>query len=170
MKTKLIFTFCLLSISIISFGQQELNWLKWNWLIGSWKGAGSGKPGEGEGTFSFELKLGGKVIERISHSEYSAKDNKPSMPHDDMMIIYMDGVSYPNKAIYFDNEGHAINYSISYFGNDIILTSEKTPTSPVFRLTYTKIDDNTINTRFEMSQDGMKFMIYVEGKSSRVKE
>ena len=40
---------------------------------------------------------------------------------------------------------------------------------PVFRLTYTLLDNETINTKFEMSQDGEKFTTYIEGKSKKVK-
>ena len=49
------------------------------------------------------------------------------------------------------------------------LTSEKNPNAPIFRLTYTLLDDNTVNTKFEMSQDGENFMTHIEGKSKKVK-
>ena len=51
----------------------------------------------------------------------------------------------------------------------IVLTSEKIPNAPIFRLTYTLLDDNTVNTKFEMSQDGENFMTHIEGKSKKVK-
>ena len=35
------------------------------------------------------------------------------------------------------------------------------------RLTYTPIESETVNTKFEMSQDGEKFIIYIEGKSKK---
>ncbi len=74
------------------------------------------------------------------------------------MIIYPDLSGSSNKAIYFDNERHTINYTISYSEKSIVLTSDKIPDSPVFRLTYTYLDKKTVNTRFEISQDGEKFM------------
>ena len=39
---------------------------------------------------------------------------------------------------------------------------------PIFRLTYTLLGDKTVNTTFAMSQDGVNFMTYIEGKSSRI--
>ena len=72
MKIKSFLFLFLISGSLYSFGQQELNWLKWNYLYGSWKGTGIGTPGQGDGTFSFEFKLDGNILERKSHSEYPA--------------------------------------------------------------------------------------------------
>ncbi|MGZ3884832.1 MAG: hypothetical protein ACXVPD_11775 [Bacteroidia bacterium] len=169
MNTRLLFTIIGFTLSVMCFGQQNTAWDKWNWLLGEWKGEGSGQPGQGSGKFSFAFDLDKKVIVRKSHSEYPAAGTKPKTIHDDLMVVYMDMSGTPSKAIYFDNEGHTINYSISYSGKSIILLSEKMPNVPVFRLTYTSLDDNTINTKFEMSQDGEKFMTYIEGKSKAVK-
>jgi hypothetical protein len=149
------------------FGQTGDTWNKWSWLTGDWIGEGSGQPGQGGGTFSFRLDLDKKILVRKSHSEYPASDNKPKVIHDDLMIIYPDFTGNPSKAIYFDNEGHTINYSIAYSDKSIVLTSEKAPNVPIFRLTYTLLENNSVNTKFEMSQDGVKFMVYIEGKSKK---
>lgn len=169
MKTRLAFTLLLLVASVACFGQQNTQWEKWNWLMGEWTGEGGGQPGQGSGTFSFSFDLGEKIIVRKSHSEYPATDNKPAVVHDDLMIIYLDLDENPTKAIYFDNEGHVIDYSISYGNKSVTLTSKKMQGAPVFRLTYTLLEDEKINTKFEMSQDGENFMTYVEGKSKRTK-
>ena len=84
------------------------------------------------------------------------------------MIVYLDVDGSPNKAIYFDNEGHTISYTITYNDKSIVLTSDKIPNTPVFRLVYTLLDSDTINTKFEMSQDGDKFIPYIEGKSMKI--
>lgn len=142
---------------------------KFNYLIGSWKGEGSGKPGEGEGYFSFQFDLGNKILIRKNHTEFPASQNRPATIHDDLLIVYPSDREGNQKAIYFDNEGHVINYSISFSNeNDIVFTSEKTPNMPVFRLTYSKLDSKSVNVIFEMSNDGVKFMKYVEGKSKKV--
>ncbi|ANE51794.1 hypothetical protein [Flavisolibacter tropicus] len=168
MKKHLLITITCLALTASSFAQQPTNWDKWNWLLGQWKGEGSGQPGQGGGTFAFSFDLDKKVIVRKSHSEYPATANKPKVIHDDLMIVYLDVAGNPSKAIYFDNEGHTINYSINYADNTIILVSDKTSNTPVFRLTYTLLDNNFINTKFEMSRDGEKFITYIEGKSKRV--
>ncbi len=150
-----------------SNGQQVSEWQKWEWLIGDWKGEGSGRPGQGGGTFSFSFDLDRNIIIRKSHSEYPATVKNPKVIHDDLMIIYSDPAANSDKAVYFDNEGHTIFYTASFSDKSITLTSEKLPDIPVFRLTYSLIDKVTVNTRFEMSQDGEKFMIYIEGISKK---
>jgi hypothetical protein len=168
MKTKLFLVIVLLALCANSFGQNS-SWTKWTWLIGEWKGEGSGQPGQGSGTFSFKTDLNEKVLVRKAHSEYPSKDNTAVTIHDDLLIVYFDFSGNPSKAIYFDNEGHTINYSISYSDKNIIFLSDKIPNVPTFRLTYTLLDNEMINTKFEMSRDGVNFMTYVEGKSKKIK-
>ena len=168
MKIKIILTTAILSYYTASFGLQNSTWDKWNSLIGNWIGEGSGKPGQGGGTFSFTLDLDNNVLIRKSHSEYLSPEGKVQI-HEDLMIIYFDINKKPSKAIYFDNEGHTINYRISYTNKAIILTSERIPNSPFFRLVYSMLDNETCKTRFELSQDGEKFTPYIEGNSKRIK-
>lgn len=170
MKTKL-FLVLIFIITSFTFGQgNDNNVGKLNFLIGNWKGEGSGKPGEGEGDFSFKFDLNKNIIVRSSHSEYPAKKNKPLVIHDDLMIIYSNNSGNQYRAIYFDNEGHVINYSITFpDDNDIIFTSDKIPNVPLFKLTYTKINNDLINVKFEISPDGEKFSTYIEGRSKRQK-
>ena len=168
MKIRIALSIALCGILLNCFAQPKPDWKKWNWLAGEWTGEGSGQPGKGGGIFSFNYDLDKNILVRKSHSEYPATSDKPAVIHDDLMIIYADFAGNPTKAIYFDNEGHTINYAIVYADKSIVLTSEKNLHLPVFRLTYTLLENNTINTKFEMSQDGDVFMTYVEGKSTKV--
>jgi hypothetical protein len=150
------------------FGQQSPAWNKFDWLMGEWTGEGAGKPGQGDGTFTFKLDLDKRILVRKSHSVYPKSENKPEIIHDDLMVVYPDFTGNPSKAIYFDNEGHTINYSVTYAENSIIFTSDKVANFPVFRLSYTLLENKMVNTKFEMSQDGVKFAVYVEGKSKKM--
>ncbi len=170
MRLDLILLILIFSTTTIIYGQENNNWGKLNFLIGNWKGEGSGKPGEGEGYSSFKYDLNNKIIIRNSHSEYPATKDKSLIVHDDLMIIYFNYSGNPDKAIYFDNEGHVINYSISIPNEiDIIFTSDKIPNVPLFRLTYSKIENDLVNVKFEISQDGENYIPYLEGKSKRQK-
>jgi len=169
MKTVLLLTLSLIGFFATGYGQQDSMWDKWEWLTGEWIGEGSGQPGAGGGIFSFQFELDERILVRRSHSEYPATENKPKIIHDDVMIVYPDNEGKATKAIYFDNEGHTINYIITYSEKLIILTSEKTPKVPIFRLTYKQLENEIVNTKFEMSQDGENFMTYIEGKSRRTK-
>ena len=169
MKTKLLLTIVLLGFLTTGFGQQNVAWDKWEWLKGEWVGEGGGQLGESSGTFSFSLDLDKKIMVRKSHTEFPATDKKPKAIHDDLMIVYSDNTGNPSKAIYFDNEGHTINYTVTYIDKSIILTSEKTQNASTFRLIYSLLEDKRVNTKFEMSQDGVKYTTYIEGKSKKAK-
>lgn len=167
MRTRIIFLFLSLVISINLSAQQNTDiWSKWKFLIGIWEGEGSGLPGKGSGNFSFGKDLDGKILIRENHSEYPATDDKPATVHDDLLIIYPDTSGNPANAIYFDNEGHVINYDISYPDSSIVLTSVISANSPRFRLTYKSIDSKTVNIKFEIAfaQKPEDFKTYLEGK------
>jgi len=168
MKTTVMtLAICLLSLVSISFAQQDTTWNRWNWLVGEWGGEGSGAPGQGTGWFSFLPNLNGKIMLGKSHSEYPATKDKPETFHDDLIVVYLDNANQPDKAIYFDNEGHTINYTITYSDQAIVFTSDKAQNAPVFRLTYILLDKETVDTKFEKSQDGKKFLTYIEGRCRR---
>jgi len=165
MKIKILLLITILGMFSVSQAQQNDRWMNWEWLKGEWVGEGSGQTSEGKGTFSFANELDGKIMVRKSHSEYPSKN----IIHEDLMIIYSDYSGKPGNAIYFDNEGHNIIYTITYTDKSITFLSEKIPNAPLFRLTYTQTDNDIVNTKFEISQDGEKFMTYIEGKSRRKK-
>ncbi len=170
MKYKIILLICLFGFTAHSFMQPALPGLgKYAMLLGSWQGEGSGTPGQGGGTFSFAYDLDQKIIVRKSHSVYPATKDKPKIVHDDLLVVYPDTGNAPDQAIYFDNEGHVIRYTVSFTGQDtIVFTGEKMPNAPVFRLSYEKIDQRLVNVKFEYSMDGVAFKTYVEGRSKRI--
>jgi hypothetical protein len=168
MKKYVLIIIAFFVLATTSFAQQN-NWNNWTWLIGEWKGEGSGQPGQGDGAFSFAFDLDKNIIVRKNHTEFPATANNPALVHDDLMIVYLDFTGNPSKAIYFDNEGHTINYTVSYADNTITFLSEKIPNIPIFRLTYILLDNDAVNIKFEMSFDGENFMTHIEGKSKKVK-
>src|SRR5258707_656283 len=86
---------------------------KWAALVGEWAGEGGGNPGNGSGTSSFQFDLQKQVLVRRSHSEYPASGGRPATVHDDLMVIYP-GTGQESRAMYFDNEGHAIEYTAAW--------------------------------------------------------
>jgi hypothetical protein len=167
----LLFAFLLVSGQLL-FGQQTKNpWEKWNYLIGEWVGEHNGQPGAGEGKFSFQTDLDGKILVRKSRTIFPATTSTSEFTHDDLMIIYQGGGDNPQEAIYFDNEGHTIKYKVSFTDKSIILTSDIIANAPRFRYTYTVIDDKTVNGSFEMAspQAPEEFKMYLEGKATKVK-
>jgi len=170
MKRKLFLTTVLLAFAVSCMAQQNDVWGKWSWLVGDWIGEGSGQPGQGIGTFSFSYALDRNILTRKSHSEFPATESNPKIIHDDLMIVYFDSIGDPDRAVYFDNEGHTIFYTATYSEKSITLTSDISRKTPIFRLTYTYLDSETVNTQFALSQDGEKFMLYIEGKSKKIEK
>jgi hypothetical protein len=144
-----------------------------SYLIGDWTGEGSGKPGEGTGYFSFSYYLDSNIIIRKSHSEYPPSKDRPSIIHDDLLIIYKESSDSFNKAIYFDNEEHIIHYyvTVSDDNESIIFSGERSVSQPTFRLTYRIIDDNKVNVIFEyaLPEKPDSFKTYIAGTSIRKK-
>lgn len=143
-------------------------WASWQFLIGEWVGEGSGQPGEGSGYFSFLPDLQNTVLMRKSHAEYPASKDRPAFSHDDLMIVYQDTST---KAMYIDNEGHIINYSVEFSKdkNSVTFVSSFSPTSPRYRLIYIKLDNSRVKTTFEIAPPGEPdaFVQYLEGTAQR---
>ena len=154
------------------FGQQTATkWDHWNNLVGNWEGEGNGQPGKGLASFSIQPDLNQHILLRKGHTEFPAANGQAAISHDDLMVIYPDYTGLVSKAIYFDNEGHTINYTIAYIDNSIVFTSETIPNMPGFRLSYELLDKETVNIKFAMSspQKPDEYKTYVEGISKKVK-
>jgi len=164
---KIFISLGLLILSLHSYSQKSVkNWDKWNKLIGSWAGEGEGKPGQGVGAFSFKFDLDKAIIVRRSHSEYPATKDKPATLHDDLMIIYVGQPGVPDKAIYFDNEGHVINYAVVFpDDNEIIFTSEIIAGMPRFRLIYLFANSSNMGVSFEIAppEKPEAYSMYISG-------
>lgn len=171
-KLLLIVVVSLITLSVFAQPQQKpINWDKWNFLIGEWVGEGNGQPGQGSGSFTFQTDLDGMILVRKNHTEFPATTDRPASIHNDLLYIYPDFSGTPSKAIYFDNEGHVINYSINYTDNSIVFTSDMIPNAPRFRLSYTSLGNDAVNVKFEFAppQGPEDFKVYIEGKSIRKK-
>jgi len=168
MKTKLLISLAFSLISLFCNAQNPEKLTGMDWLMGQWQGEGKGEPGKGGGFFSFTYDLDRNIVVRKSHSEYNANNKNSVIRHDDLMIIYSESGDTKLRAIYFDNEGHIINYSVSQADKSVILLSEKKSDAPRFRLTYTPLDDSAVNVKFEISTDGVNFNTYIEGISKKV--
>ncbi len=167
MNRRILFIFIFLGIYCNSFSQKSPNWGIWNQLTGSWVGEGNGKPGQGEGECSFTFDLDKNILVRKNHTVISAIKDKKEVIHDDLMIIYADSLGLTNRAIYFDNESHVINYSIINSDTTIILTSEIRLGLPQFRLTYSFVNKETLTSKFEISLNSKDFFTYIEGTSKK---
>jgi hypothetical protein len=142
------------------------DWEAWQFLLGEWEGKGGGAPGQGAGGFTFALDLQKRILVRRNRSDYPATSNQPAFSHEDLMVIYQEADKPAARAIYFDNEGHVIHYSVEFSPdqNSLVFLSEASPSAPQFRLTYNKAARNSLAIKFEIASPGApgKFSTYLQ--------
>jgi hypothetical protein len=135
---------------------------RWNSLIGEWKAEG----GPGSGICGFHFDLANHVIVRTNHAELSAG----SPAHEDLVIISPEAAPDKAKAVYFDNEGHTIDYTAEWSADGNTLTFNSKPgAGPQFRLIYKKVEPEVLSVAFEMTAPGQPgvFKPYTSGKVRR---
>ena len=158
-----------------TFGQQPSSnpdWSAFQFLLGEWTGEGSGNPGQGNGIFTFSLELQDHILIRRNQSDYPETKTHAAFSHNDLMVIYQEpGPSV--HAIYFDNEGHTIQYNtnISVDRKSITFISDSLPAAPRFQLTYTSLSDDSLLITFEIAPPTKpnNFSKYLEGRAHRIK-
>jgi len=142
-------------------------------LVGDWKGEGGGKPGQATaGGFSFNFELQGQVLVRRSFSEYAATSERPASRHDDLMIVFEEPGVKGLRALYFDSEGHKIQYSVGLSEDKRSLTfiTEPAPSAPRYRFVYYRQPQaDSLSFEFDIAPPGSPdaFSKYVDGKAFR---
>jgi len=144
------------------------DWGPVQFLLGQWTGEGGGAPGQATGGFSFVPDLQGKVLIRKNFAEYPPAGGKPAFRHDDLMVIYREEDSPQLRAIYFDNEGHVIHYSVRPIADGgVVMESEGPRTAARYRMTYRNADRGRLKIRFEIAPPGKDFAGYIEATARR---
>ncbi len=146
-------------------------WAPLQFLLGEWVGTGSGEPGgEGPGHARFTFDLDGKILVRRSHSEYAPLPGEATgISHDDLLIVYRPAPVEGFRAIYFDSEGHVINYRV-YFPEKqpaVVCESEDSAQGPRFRLEYELAADGGLANAFSIALPGQDFKVHVHGITHR---
>jgi hypothetical protein len=141
----------------------------WRLLAGKWNGESS--AGGSTGTCSFLFALGDHVMMRTNHADLAA-GNRPAGVHDDLMVIYPGSTELQAQAIYWDNEGHTIDYAATWSTDGSTLTLLSKPSNgPQFRLIYKKLDPDSFSVSFDVAPPGQTgaFKTYTSGRILRHK-
>jgi hypothetical protein len=145
---------------------------EWAGLVGEWKGTGSGSPGKGGGTVSFQPDLDGHILIRRSTSDYPAGGGRPATHHEDLLVIHPGASPAEARAVYFDNEGHVIEYAAAWSADRKTLTflSSAQARGPRFRLVYEFLSPDRLSAVFAVAPHGtLEFKTYVSGIIERVR-
>lgn len=144
-------------------------WEPLRFLAGQWIGKGSGTPGEASsGLTCFSFELGGRILERKNRAEFPPKPGETSgMVHEDLLIVYPQKGDPHFRAVYFDNEGHVIFYSVTVpTAGKAVFESEGTE-GPRFRLVYTVGEKASLDVEFLVAPPGGGFRSYMKGRMFR---
>jgi hypothetical protein len=140
-------------------------WSRLDFLIGKWIGVAGEKDtplGAGQGAYSFEPDLNGKIVIRRNQASYDS-----GVKHDDLMVIYLDAPQDTPQAIYFDSEGHTIRYRLAFPKfNTVVFESEGAQPGPRYRLTYW-MENGGLNGKFEVAAPGSSYKPYMNWRSKR---
>jgi hypothetical protein len=143
--------------------QENPSWKKLDFLLGKWVGVAAEKDtplGAGQGAFSFDAELSRKIIVRHNRADYTS-----GASHDDLMIIYLEGVAA--RAIYFDSEGHVIRYNVAFPAeNSVVFESDGSQPGPKYRLSY-RLEKGALNGTFEVAPPGGEYKPYMAWGSRR---
>jgi len=145
------------------------DWGPAGFLVGQWTGEGSGQPGQGSGDFSFTPDLQGTVLIRKSFAEYPPANGKPGFRHDDLMVVYREETSKQLRAIYFDNEGHVIQYAVQPADGGVVFVTDGPRSGARYRLIYTSVEPGRLKLKFEIAPPGKDFSTYIEASARRAR-
>lgn len=132
---------------------EDDRWKDLRFLVGTWdaKTIGGSAGAQTEGTYTFQLELGGNVLARHSTNDAGCKGPASyDCDHRDLLYIYRDAPGQPLKAIYLDSEGHVIHYDVSTPEPETAMfVSEASRPGPQFRLKY-KLAGKVMSGAFQM--------------------
>lgn len=125
-----------------------------HFLEGTWTAHGVGQGSTSYGTYIFQRELNGHVLGR--HAKL-ASCNGPSdfdCQHNDLLYVFAEAPGQPLKAIFLDNEGHAIHYTVTTPDpKTALFLSDATGGGPQFRLMYT-LKEGQMSGSFAMHMPG----------------
>lgn len=171
MKNSILFLF-LFSVLLTTPVFAEQNNPQWGTLekiIGTWRGEYDGHLGKGGGVIVASYDLNNAIILLKGRYEYPVTEKRPALTHNNLMVIYQNADKKINKAMYFDDDGQAIQFTATQTDSTIIFNSDKSAASPFYKIVYTYIDKNTLDIKMEKSKDGITFSTYMQSKSQRRK-
>ena len=130
-------------------------WKALSFLEGTWEAKTQGGPASAAGFYTFQLELDKHILARHSTTDPGCKGPATfDCAHSDLFYVYEDAPGRPLKAIYFDNEGHVLHYSVSTpdAATVVFLTDPAAP-GPQFKLVY-ELKGATMAGKFQMKMPG----------------
>ncbi len=165
---------CIGSVVLLA-GQQapspdDAQWRALNFLEGTWEAKTThAAPGiNANGSYTFRKELAGHILARHTSTAHCRGPLDYDCDHSDLLYVYNDTPGQPLKAIYFDNEGHVIHYSVTSPKPDsVMFLSDAVGPGPRFRLVY-ELNGGVMDGKFQMLMPGRtEWTSYLEWSRTR---
>jgi len=145
-------------------------WHNFRFLVGSWEAKTTGGVAQAHvaTSYSFRMELREYLMARHARNGTCSAPDDYDCQHSDLLYIYPTGNGSAFEAIYFDNEGHIIRYSLTSPkpGTAVFLSDPALP-GPQYRLSYTFLNE-VMSGQFEMKMPGQAdFTSYLEWSGKR---
>lgn len=157
MKRSMSFLAAFLTLPLLAqvSSQSADPWKALGFLQGTWEAKASGASGaQAQGTYTFQMELKNHVLAR--HSQYIGCKGPADFDcdHGDLLYVYQESPGRPLKALYLDNEGHVIHYSVSTpTATSAEFVSDASQSGPQFRLLY-ELQGVVMSGKFQMRMPG----------------
>jgi hypothetical protein len=161
----------LLCAQSVPQSQESEQWRSLSFLEGTWDAKTNGTASSGadaSGTYTFRKDLSGHILTRYSGRSGCKAPADFDCNHSDLLHVYQERPGEPLRAIYFDNEGHVIHYSISTpSATSAIFISDPGVPGPRFRLVY-ELKNDIMQGKFQMQMPGKtEWTSYLEWSGGR---
>lgn len=150
-------------------------WTNLKFLIGSWRGIGSGQAGSSNVARSYQLILNEKFLEVRNKSTYPPQSQNPQGEvHEDLGLISYDEARKAFVFRQFHIEGFVNQYVMDYLapdGKTIVFTSESIENIPAgwrARESYQVVNPDEFTETFELAAPGKEFELYVKSLFKRI--
>jgi hypothetical protein len=150
-------------------------WKNLNFLVGSWRGSGSGQPGISQVERSYQFVLNGKFLEARNKSTWAPKnENLEGEVHEDFGLISYDSARKAFILRQFHVEGFVNQYVMDFLapdGNTIVFTSESIENIPAgwrARETFRVVNSDEFTEIFELVAPGKTFDLYSSSHLMRI--
>jgi hypothetical protein len=145
-------------------------WKALAFLEGTWEAhtLGGSANAQAAGTYTFKLELKRHLLARYTAPTDCKGPKGFDCEHSDLLFVYQETEGQPLKAIYFDNEGHIIHYTVSVpEPSAVTFVSEPSASGPQFQLVY-QLSNAVMSGKFQMRMPGQaEWKSYLEWSGSK---